>query len=159
GSSQRRTLARDFELDLSTLLRPSDEAELGPTSRPSGKRFFDAYRWVRYRFMTGEDVWQGAGGSVGRAFHGAGSCAAGVSWAFNNCGWPIRALPTPPGIRWVKYFFNDPAVTYAGNAGDAQLYIVGAPDLETYMRMAWGRTDAYLRTNDDVKLFAETLAP
>jgi hypothetical protein len=160
----RRMLARDYEYGgMAKAVTATADASLGINDRPASARFWNAYKTVSYAVYHGEDmrdeVWKVVGGSVGRSFLGGNTCATRVSWAFNNCGWPVRTLATPDGMRKVKFFYNDPKVSLEGKAGDGKWYIVGAPDMEGYLTLRWGRRDAYCRTNADVEAFEATLAP
>jgi hypothetical protein len=152
-----RVLARDFELDPSTFLRPMDtaaaERELGPNDRPPSKNFWNAYSQVSYEKWHGEEqrnnVWEFVGGSVGKMFENQNTCACRVSYGFNYGGWPITG-----GL----YFVNYTNVVYKGKAGDGKNYIVGAPAMEKFLTKRWGPPDAKLKTNADATTFEGTLA-
>ncbi len=44
-------------------------------------------------------------------------------------------------------------------AGDGKWYIVGAPDMESYLTLLWGKPDVHIKTTDDAKKLEGTLAP
>jgi hypothetical protein len=141
------------------------DRELGPNSRPSGRRFWMAYDAIGYHRFAGEEararVWAMVGGSLGQQFDGGNTCATRVSYAFNRCGWRIGPMATPAGqsLFKMKFFKNESSVTFKGKAGDDLWYLVGAPDLETYLKLRWGPPDAALKTNADAIAFEARLAP
>jgi hypothetical protein len=105
-----------------------------------------------------DDVWKFVGGSIGSDFTGGNTCATRVSWAFNRIGWRVRPIKTPAKMFKAKFFYNSPKVTFAGKAGDGRWYLVGAPDMETYLRLLWGKPDVRCTSNQQVKDFEATLA-
>jgi hypothetical protein len=165
GGSSRGILARDIEPGEGMEVSKGRAAPkpLGPKDRPSSAEFWGAYKAVSYAVYFGEemkdDVWKHVGGSVGDDFQGGNTCATRVSWAFNLLGWPVRKIPTPSTMWKVKFFYNNPRVTFGGKAGDGKWYIVGAPDMESYLTLLWGKPDVHIKTIDDAKKFEGTLAP
>jgi Type VI secretion system (T6SS), amidase effector protein 4 len=167
AASRRPILARDVEpgegMEVIKGNAPAAPKALGPKDRPSSAQFWDSYRSVSYAIYHGEemrdDVWKYVGGSIGDDFTGGNTCATRVSWAFNNLGWPVRTLTTPSNMFKVKFFFNKPGVEYKGKSGDGKWYIVGAPDMESYLTLLWGKPDSRLKTNEKAKTFEGTLAP
>jgi hypothetical protein len=163
--SDRSILSRDIEPgEGMEVIKGRDTAKpLGASDRPSSSQFWGTYKSVSYAVFHGEemkdDVWRFVGGSVGDDFQGGNTCATRVSWAFNNLGWPVRKIPTPASMFKVKFFFNNPKVTFGGKAGDGKWYIVGAPDMESYLRLLWGKPDARLKTNAEATTFEGTLSP
>jgi hypothetical protein len=157
-----RVLARDLRE-----MNAQAEREIGPKERPPAKAFFQAYSQVSYDvWKKGANPpgvhpekqqngpWEFIGGSVGKMFgatdpanpaagpHRAEhTCAGRLSWALNHS---FAALAIKSGVM----FYNDPAVTYAGKAGDGKNYIVGAPAMQAYLTKQWGAPDVKLSALD-----------
>jgi len=131
-------------------------AQKGRGLRPQSKSIWEAYKQVGYNRWSGEPmknmVWEHVGGSVGSGFAGENTCATRVSWGFNYGGWAISGAKSGWSYR------NDPKVTYKGKAGDDKRYIVSAPYMAEFLEQKWGKPDARLKTNDEVKAFEATLA-
>ena len=131
-------------------------AQKGRGLRPQSKSIWEAYKQVGYNRWSGEPmknmVWEHVGGSVGSGFAGENTCATRVSWGFNYGGWAISGAKSGWSYR------NDPKVTYKGKAGDDKRYIVSAPYMAEFLEQKWGKPDARLKSNDEVKAFEATLA-
>jgi hypothetical protein len=122
--------------------------------RPASSSIWAAYSQVGYNVWSGEPmrnkVWEHIGGSIGKRLEGENTCAARVSWAFNNGGFAISGG---------RKFYNDPKVTYKGNKGDGKFYIVGAGNMQDYLTALWGKPDAMLLDNAAATTFEASLQP
>ena len=106
-----------------------------------------------YNVWSGESlknkVWEHIGGSVGKKYVGGNTCAARVSWSFNNGGYPIAGAGET----------NDSGTTYKGKKGDGKNYVVWVPSLQNYLTSRWGKPDKTLASNAEAVAFEATLNP
>ncbi len=120
--------------------------------RPLGSSIWAAYSQVGYNVWSGEEmknrVWEHIGGSVGKKYVGGNTCAARVSWAFNNGGFPVSGGEV-----------NNSKTVYKGKNGDGKNYIVWVPSLQNYLTREWGAPDAVLASNEQAIEFEATLDP
>lgn len=149
GNRSRRALFRQLQRQAS--------APAATKARPTSEDFVGAYSTVSYDRWFGRanvnKVWDFLGGRL-KAFRGGDTCAARVSYALNNGGAPITErddgwiYPNHAHIKWGR----------SKEPGDGKKYIVSAPYLQKYLRRKWGKPDATLKTNDEAKQYAKSLA-